>query len=379
MKPAAVRVRGFTLVELLVVIAIIGVLVALLLPAVQAAREAARRMSCSNNLKQIALAQHNYADTFKVFAPASSWERHVNPNGSGGRGDGVNQSWSDKVLLLPFLEQKPNYDATQWESRPYAGDGWANENRATQSIRLPVFNCPSDQQENHGGRGEHTYATNMGLSHGPPYAATNPTPGRMAWPGSTNGMAAYMRYDTRIRAPANANNPGFNPDTNDPMISFHSLVDGSSNTAFYSEFVNPDITKRNNLDRTHQKYQVYNHWARGNNVQQVRQDCLNQGANFDDGRWNGRGASWAWSFTGMGAVYSHIMLPNERSCHDFEATGWGGDDWYGRNAFSASSEHPGGVNVALGDGSVRIVPSTIAVDVWWALGTRNGRENTNLP
>jgi len=108
-----VRRRGFTLVELLVVIAIIGVLVALLLPAVQAAREAARRMSCSNNLKQIGLALHNYHDSFKRFPPA-----------------GINYGWCQSpandgrklfnsnglMMLLPFVEQNAlynQYDQTQ--------------------------------------------------------------------------------------------------------------------------------------------------------------------------------------------------------------------------------------------------------------------------
>src|SRR5690348_5731808 len=87
--------RGFTLVELLVVIAIIGILVGLLLPAVQAAREAARRMQCSNNLKQIGLALHNYAATHRVF-----------PFGKGPSypGSPVYARWSQHALMLPFLE-----------------------------------------------------------------------------------------------------------------------------------------------------------------------------------------------------------------------------------------------------------------------------------
>ena len=93
--------RGFTLVELLVVIAIIGILVALLLPAVQAAREAARRMSCNNNLKQLALSAHNYHDTYKVF-PSSANHRDPAPRPSNGF------SWIAKVL--PFLEQGPLHD-----------------------------------------------------------------------------------------------------------------------------------------------------------------------------------------------------------------------------------------------------------------------------
>ncbi|MEX2172871.1 MAG: DUF1559 domain-containing protein [Pirellulaceae bacterium] len=117
--------RGFTLVELLVVIAIIGVLVALLLPAVQAAREAARRAQCSNNLKQIGIALHNYHDTIGVF-----------PMGWANRGQG----WS--AMLLPFIEQRPLYDTLQWaESNNWDANNTPNE-RACGTF-LKAYRCPS--------------------------------------------------------------------------------------------------------------------------------------------------------------------------------------------------------------------------------------------
>jgi len=95
------RVGGFTLVELLVVIALIGILVSLLLPAVQAAREAARRMQCSNNLKQLALAVHNYADTYKKFPPGGI--HNITPQGADSTSTNYGPSWA--VMLLPFFEQ----------------------------------------------------------------------------------------------------------------------------------------------------------------------------------------------------------------------------------------------------------------------------------
>ena len=116
--------RGFTLVELLVVIAIIGVLVALLLPAVQSAREAARRMSCSNNLKQLSLALHNYEDTHKTLPPAGI--------------DSNQMAWT--VLLLPFFEQKALYDQFNFNR-----GSWNALNRITivQGIRIKAFICPN--------------------------------------------------------------------------------------------------------------------------------------------------------------------------------------------------------------------------------------------
>jgi prepilin-type processing-associated H-X9-DG protein len=185
-------------------------------------------------------------------------------------------------------------------------------------------------------------------------------------------MIAYMRY---YDVP-----PG--GDANDPMITFASVKDGTSNTAIYSEFVGPDLSKRDPANKAHQKYQVYNHWASGSSTATVRQNCLSISSQlFDDGRWGMKGGGWAASFMQHGAVYNHTMLPNERSCNCFIDNNGdgGGDDWYGRNLFAASSEHPGGVQVALADGSVRIVSETVNADVWWALGTRNGGEAVQLP
>ncbi len=113
---------GFTLVELLVVIAIIGVLIALLLPAVQAAREAARRTQCTNNLKQIGLALHNYESSYRVFPPAYS------------RRPGHNML----TFILPYLEQKPVYDQYRWD---LAWDDPAND--PATHVDLEVFLCPS--------------------------------------------------------------------------------------------------------------------------------------------------------------------------------------------------------------------------------------------
>ncbi len=361
--------QGFTLVELLVVIAIIGILVALLLPAVQAARGAARRMSCTNNMKQIALAQHNYHSTFKAFATASSWHR------GGAAGDSRIQSWSEKVMLLPYVEQQNSYDLSNWYEAPYDPWGWnGNQNIQTQSVELGLFNCPSNSNEHLGGRANFTYAVNTGTSHvshrinSQNTGVTNPGNAR------GNGMVAFMRYDSRFLF----GDP--RKDTNDSIVRFSSVTDGTANTAFYSEFVISDLTKRDLTDRRQQKYQVYNRWVglRNNgNTLLTRLDCLNQtGAVFDEPtRWRQRGAGWAWSHPGTGNGYNHTMMPNERSCFNFN----GGDDWYGRNLMSASSEHPGGVNVAMADGSVRSVTETVDLDVWWALGTRNGSEPGRLP
>jgi len=127
--------KGFTLVELLVVIAIIGILIALLLPAVQAAREAARRSQCTNNLKQLGLALHNHHDTYLRFPPGGA--RDQPPFGK------VETDWGSSwlVYILPFVEQKPLYD--QWEFQNSSGVFSAHNMALINGLVIPGYACPS--------------------------------------------------------------------------------------------------------------------------------------------------------------------------------------------------------------------------------------------
>ena len=143
LRPARRPTRtGFTIVELLVVIAIIGILVALLLPAVQAARESARRMQCGNNLKQLALAALNYADTFGAFPPASSWPRldPPTPPSNMGRPGAIDFERNWILLILPFMEQQTIHDSFDF-SKPIPDPA----NATPRGTRIPTLLCPSDR------------------------------------------------------------------------------------------------------------------------------------------------------------------------------------------------------------------------------------------
>jgi prepilin-type N-terminal cleavage/methylation domain-containing protein len=186
--PGRIR-RGFTLVELLVVIAIIGILVALLLPAIQAAREAARRTQCTNHLKQIGVAIHNYHDTYNIMPPS-----YVN--------NGAEIMWGWGTLILPFMEQQALFDAI--DPIRWGGGGGNPVHRADQNenlrVRIPGYRCPSD----------------------PMRSPTNPRFTGTGQAGASNyviseGVAAY---DTGARHTANA---------------FADIMDGLSNTILASE------------------------------------------------------------------------------------------------------------------------------------------------
>lgn len=334
------RRAGFTLIELLVVIAIIAVLVALLLPAVQQAREAARRTQCKNNLKQIVLAMHNYHETAGQFPIEVSWSQQQNLNGS----------FSDKFFMLPYLDRSPEYNLTNVNIPPWDSGGWTgNSNIASTSARLPVFNCPSQTQLTHGGAANFTYAINHGTSyHAPHFGGIGSQ--RVCWDGDHNGIASFV------------GGPGGSFWlTADQPVKMASVTDGTSNTAAYSEFV---IEQQGTTPQAI-KTQVHT-WASGTDTASTRLNCLTKTAL--SGRQGQRGSSWAWSFMGEGSGYNHTMMPNEQPCHSWS------DDWGGGSLMSASSQHPGGVHVALCDGSVRFISNSINNQTWWALGTRGEGE-----
>ena len=148
----------------------------------------------------------------------------------------------------------------------------------------------------------------------------------------------------------------------DRPVRMGSLTDGTSNTGAYSEFLIDS-------SETPQNQQVYSWAAAGPTDAVTRQNCILQTAL--GGRNGMRGASWAWSFVGIGSVYSHTMNPNDKACHSF--TG----DWEGSTLMSASSAHAGGVHLLMADGGVRFVNSNIDHTTWASVGTRNGGEKLN--
>lgn len=328
--------RAFTLIELLVVIAIIAILIALLLPAVQAAREAARRTQCKNNLKQIGLALHNYHDVHNQFPISIGWGIDAN----GGNRD-RRQAMSDKVYLTPYLELSTIFNQTNFDDFPY--NPWNRGSNLAQSGRLPVFNCPSNAQPPGAGvQGAFTYAINNGVMAFAPNNANTIS----GYEARHNGFACYVGERGR----------------GNPPVTFATMIDGSSNVAAYSEF---GITTYNPAKAGDVRGMQLRTWTPNQPHRQMRQTCYTTPSIGDQGRHDLRGSAWAWSFVGNGAVYTHNMNPNETSCYSHEG------DWNGSGTFSASSYHTGGVQVCLGDGSVRFVSDNVDYDTWVRLGVRN--------
>jgi prepilin-type N-terminal cleavage/methylation domain-containing protein len=232
------RQAAFTLVELLVVIAIIGILVGLLLPAVQAAREAARRMQCSNNLKQIGLAVHNYASAHNVF-PTGYVTAELSRDAAG---NGPRSGWSWSTFIMPFIEQSNLYNTLQ-PGRLLASDASVTDPmRQAMQQPLPMYRCPSDTGP--------ALMTTVGMRVHLPEDTANPTAnatqvavtnyvgnntstkwhmgGRLigAGPGLRHAIAQWP------------NNPGFNGIFGEDFkISFRDVTDGTSNTMLVGEKV----------------------------------------------------------------------------------------------------------------------------------------------
>jgi prepilin-type N-terminal cleavage/methylation domain-containing protein len=319
------RLRAFTLIELLVVIAIIAILIALLLPAVQHAREAARRSTCKNNLKQLGLAIQNYHDVFKRFPLNRHGGRNPNANYPEYFG---NVGWL--AMTLPYIDQTPLYNTIDFEEVLQAdlrfsviGHNHAGVNRAARRTVIPGFLCPSNPQRalatsqggwgngwNDGLDGGRTdYVGNMGWMH----AAHRDCP-LGGFGGNWNGAAWADVQQLNVKLGNNNGVIGWQG-----CIAIRDIVDGTSNTLAIFED---------------------HHWREKENPEAIQGDAM----------WMG---PWA--------IHSTKMPINFDPNGDFRCDQW-------------SSVHVGGAHGLLADGSVRFVSENIDWTIRRALGTRGKGE-----
>lgn len=322
--------RGFTLVELLVVIAIIGILIALLLPAVQAAREAARRSQCSNNLKQIGLALHYYHDSNNAF-PFTYWHAVV----------GSTTMTRSTVLarLLPYLEQRALYDCIDFR----INDSGQKTTTGTQIQTVPVaaFLCPSDSRVT-GGLSPTGYAfTNYAPSAGPTResiaGASNCRCDALPWYNYWNSLG-YPSYSDSNPAGPFCRKLSSGSSGSPCMCRMADVTDGLSNTIFFGE---------------------------------VRAGC------------SGHLDRYGW-FLAAGMGMNTTLFPiNFDTCHEQSETL--GEDrkcnykctW--NSEFAFRSAHPGGAGFLLGDGSVQFLSETIDFATYQYLGAKADGQPVNMP
>jgi prepilin-type N-terminal cleavage/methylation domain-containing protein len=353
------RRRGFTLVELLVVIAIIGVLVALLLPAVQAAREAARRTQCINNLRQFGLAAHNFEDTHKTLPPRV---HTVVMNGCR-----CSSGATPQVMMLPFMEGKNkldtfdlNYD-TNSDTRIDNGcpmptlPAKTGANAQARLTDLKVFLCPSD-----------------------PSSARTFNAARMNYMASLGGSASFL---------GGTNLDGIFAQPLEPGVELKGrrlgeITDGTSNTALFSE------VKRGNYSGSGTPLTTFDHTTShiGGSY---------SGATLTDGRTvtecvNGNGGGAKIHYTGQqyyrgGIVqtfaYNHTLPVNwnRKQSNTAQQRYICGMPGFVSAHQAAASYHPAGANLCLADGSTRIVTDSVDFAIWQAAGSMMNGEATQLP
>jgi prepilin-type N-terminal cleavage/methylation domain-containing protein/prepilin-type processing-associated H-X9-DG protein len=336
---------AFTLIELLVVIAIIAILIALLVPAVQKVREAAARIQCTNNLKQIGLAAHNYESTNKCLPPGFRGQQV-------GGAPGYFDTWGALALLTPYLDQQPVYNAINLQQTMFQlAAPWGINSPTAVLTSAPVFVCPSDSMQS---VCSNAYAIN-GAFAPTNYAfclGTGTTTGLTGWLGSpwnADGVF-YAQSKTRMT----------------------DVTDGTSNTAGASERilgVGPESGTAANRAAIDPQTMYVDPQA-----QLTPASC---GSTLSINYQQRRGYTWVAGEPRC-TSYNHFYTPNDTAHPDcvsnYGGTGANLQDFSGHGLSTARSRHSGGVNLWMCDGTVRFIQSSITLQTWQALATRAGGE-----
>jgi len=358
-----VKRRGFTLIELLVVIAIIAILISLLLPAVQQAREAARRTQCRNNLKQIGLALHNYHDVHGGFPPGRMGPFKNAP------GDCWQGSISPLFHILPMIDEGNVYDQIdqlQYRVRNNAGAEFCPNNNFVRDLTISAFMCPSDPGHRDGVN-TNSYRANFGVTVGG---------------GRNFGDTAQVdsTYTARVGGEMDGAQGGAFHDNGGTKAGKYN--DGMSNTVLYAERVIGNGATGN--AGIHPRNGNYLHGGgivdknvNTNTTASVVAACAAADATNaslyrgDFGYTSGDDPAWYYSSYQHGA-YNHIYAPNSPlpDC----GSGSIPDSPHEVAIMTSRSYHTGTVQVVLADGSVRGVSDSIDLGVWRAVGTRAGGE-----
>ena len=332
------RRPGFTMIEVLVVIALIGVLIALLLPAVQAAREAARRSRCANNLKQLGLAVQGYIDANGALPPAAA------------TGPEWSNNFSMKVRILPFIDQVALFHSMNMSFFQESA-----QNATNLTTMVDAFVCPSDPNVPCGTYGvDGVGPRQVGYTSYPNNLGTTPTNNG----GRYDGPAYFMGAGDVASVARLA-----------PTVTLAGITDGTSGTVIWGEMI-----RGKNGSPFAGPNQVYLMAMSppSTDAYVPLATYLNacEGATALAG-FDYKGRIWGTDSAAQGGGYSHIMTPNRKAC---VFRGQSQPVEYSAVCVGASSYHPGGVNAGFLDGSVRFVRDGVEPRAWWAVATRAGGE-----
>lgn len=349
---------GFTLVELLVVVAIIGILVSMLLPAVQSVRAAARRSVCANNVRQISLAVHNYESAFSRFP-----ENQIGPGLPDSSGDYQTGYYSWLVPILPQLEQNNLYELFDLRINNGDGDGYkvssTHPNAAAVNKPIETLLCPSDDpfQRNEiilgsANPAPGNYAANAGW---PSYAAG--FSGERSTPGEFNGVIPLVHPSRPVSWHGGT------------KIRFGDVLDGTSNTTLLAERLIQQAASADEINNGDYRLKSLHILERFETLAEIVDQMSSSHAHIYESAHIGR--SWSSGSPLVAPTFMHVQTPNSFIGHYNTSI----DE--GDFVITPSSNHEGGVNLALVDGSVRFISDTISQEVWWAIGSRDdGRTET---